>query len=167
MDATARIAELIVPALAGMGLELVRVRVMGGKRRVLQVMAERGDGSMSIDDCSEASRVISAILDVEDPIAGAYTLEVSSPGIDRPLVRPADFTRFAGYEAKLETTAPIDGQKRFRGRLLGLAGGDVRLALEKGEVAIPLTAVASAKLVLTDDLIAASLKQGKNADQQN
>ena len=121
MDAIARIAELIAPALAGMGLELVRVRLMGGKRPVLQVMAERSDGSMSIDDCSEASRVISAILDVEDPITGAYTLEVSSPGIDRPLVRAADYVRFARHQARLETAATIDGLKR-RGHEVVFAG---------------------------------------------
>ena len=167
MDAIARSAELRAPARAGMGLELVRVRLMGGKRPVLQVMAERSDGSMSIDDCSEASRVISAILDVEDPITGAYTLEVSSPGIDRPLVRAADYVRFAGHQAKLETAAPIDGQRRFHGRLLGLDDQVVRLALQDGEIGIPFAAITSGKLVLTDDLIAASLKQSKNQSHGN
>jgi ribosome maturation factor RimP len=163
MDATARIAELIAPALAAMGFDLVRVRLSGAKRLVLQVMAERSDGTMSIEDCSEASRVISAILDVEDPITSAYTLEVSSPGIDRPLVRAADYERFAGFEARLETAAPIDGQRRFRGRLLGLDDQIVRIALDEGEIGIPFAAIATGKLVLTDDLIAASLKQSKNS----
>lgn len=159
MDATARIAELIAPALGGLGLELVRVHFSSGRRPVLQVMAERSDGTMSLDDCTEASRVISAILDVEDPIASAYTLEVSSPGIDRPLVRPADYARFAGHEARLETATMIDGRRRFRGRLLGLDGETVRMVFEGGEIGIPFAEIASARLVLTDDLIAASLKQ--------
>lgn len=167
MDATARIAELIAPALAAMGFDLVRVRLSGAKRLVLQIMAERGDGSMSVEDCSEASRVISAILDVEDPITSAYTLEVSSPGIDRPLVRAADYTRFAGFEAKLETAAPIDGQRRFRGRLLGLEDQMVRIAVDGSEVGIPFAAITAGKLVLTDDLIAASLKQSKQQSHGN
>jgi ribosome maturation factor RimP len=167
MDATARIAELIAPALSAMGFDLVRVRLSGAKRLVLQVMAERGDGTMSIEDCSEASRVISAILDVEDPITSAYTLEVSSPGIDRPLVRAADYVRFAGFEAKLETAAPIDGQRRFRGRLLGLEDQMVRIAVDGDEVGIPFAAITTGKLVLTDDLIAASLKQSKQPNNGN
>src|SRR5512146_988364 len=147
MDAVKRIAELIAPALEPMGFDLVRVRFSGGQRAVLQVMAERPDGTMNVDDCAEVSRVVSAILDVEDPIPGAYTLEVSSPGIDRPLVRPADYERFAGNEARVETSELVDGRRRFRGRILGRDGELIRLKVEGEEVAIPFAAIASAKLV--------------------
>jgi len=152
-----RIGSLIEPALQARGYALVRVQMMGGKRQVLQVMAERQDGAaMTVDDCARISRDVSAILDVEDPIAGAYTLEVSSPGIDRPLVRAADYQRFAGFVAKLETDVLIDGRRRFQGRILGLAEGEVELATEAGPVRVPLARIAKAKLVLTDDLIAAA-----------
>ena len=109
---------------------------------------------MRVEDCADISRSISALLDVADPIAGAYTLEVSSPGIDRPLVRPEDYDRFAGFEARIELSAPLDGRKRFRGRLLGRAEEYVRLVGEAGEVRLPLAGIARAKLVLTDDLLA-------------
>jgi ribosome maturation factor RimP len=114
---------------------------------------------MTVDDCAAISRSVSALLDVADPIASAYTLEVSSPGIDRPLVRPEDYDRFAGFEARIELSQPLSGRKRFRGRLLGRAGDSVRLIAETGEVHVPLSAIARAKLVLTDDLLA--LAQGK------
>ncbi|HYM30660.1 MAG TPA: ribosome maturation factor RimP [Candidatus Cybelea sp.] len=162
MDAAARIEKLITPALQGLGLTLVRVQFSGGNRPVLQVMAERGDGSMTLDDCKEASRVISAILDVEDPIASAYTLEVSSPGIDRPLMRLADYGRFAGYEARVETRMPIEGRRRFRGKLLPPSAESIRIRTTEGEFAIPFADVQAGKLVLTDELIAASLKQQGN-----
>ena len=143
-----------------MGYELVRVLLQGRQNLTLQVMAERRDRqSMTVDDCAEISRSISAILDVEDPIAGAYTLEVSSPGIDRPLTRPQDFERFAGFEAKVETVQPVEGRKRFRGQVMGLdEESQVRLVVETGEIAIPLASIKSAKLVLTDALIAAATK---------
>jgi ribosome maturation factor RimP len=116
---------------------------------------------MNVEDCAEVSHAVSAILDVEDPIDGEYTLEVSSPGIDRPLVRARDYERYAGYEAKLETGEPIDGRKRFRGRLKGLDGESVGIEVEGlGLVQIPLGRLAEAKLVLTDELVRASLKQG-------
>jgi ribosome maturation factor RimP len=163
-DTAQRIERLIEPALAAMGYELVRVAMQGGDSRpTLQVMAERKDGAaMSVDDCADISRTISALLDVEDPIASAYTLEVSSPGIDRPLVKRADFERFAGFEARIETVQPVAGRKRFRGRLMGVAGEDVRLrepdkaAGAEDETLVPLAAIARAKLVLTDDLIEAT-----------
>ncbi len=161
-DTAQRIERLIEPALTAMGYELVRVMLRGGHSPTLQIMAERHDGvAMTVDDCADISRAISALLDVEDPIAGAYTLEVSSPGIDRPLVKPADYERFAGFEARLETVLPVAGRKRFRGRLMGLAGEDVRLretaaGAEDNETRVPLAAIARAKLVLTDDLIAAT-----------
>jgi ribosome maturation factor RimP len=152
------IERLIAPSLAAMGYEVVRVLLMGGGRyRTLQVMIERTDrATVSVDDCAEASRTISALLDVADPIAGAYTLEVSSPGIDRPLVRPADFVRFAGFEARFETRAPIDGRRRFRGRLLGMDGDRVHIATPEGESKVPFADVRHAKLVMTDELIAAA-----------
>jgi len=152
---TNQIAEIIEPSLDAMGFRLVRVAVMGAGRTTLQVMAERRDDQpMSVDDCAEISRSVSALLDVADPIASAYTLEVSSPGIDRPLVRPEDYERFAGFEARIELSHPVEGRKRFRGRLLGRAGDTIRLVAESGEVHVPLSAIARAKLVLTDDLLA-------------
>ena len=122
-DKAAAVERLIAPSLNAAGYEIVRVAFVGGPNGALQIMIERSDRRpLSVDDCVDVSRTVSALLDVEDSIAGPYTLEVSSPGIDRPLTRPEDFTRFAGFEAKLETRAPIDGRKRFRGRLLGLEG---------------------------------------------
>src|SRR5712691_3066354 len=142
-----------------MGYRVVRVALTSLRRPTLQVMAERRDEApMTVDDCAQISRSVSALLDVEDPIASAYTLEVSSPGIDRPLVRPEDYDRFAGFEARIELSQPIEGRKRFRGRLLGRAEDGVRLAGEVGEVRLPLAAITKAKLVLTDDLIAHAQK---------
>jgi ribosome maturation factor RimP len=160
MDPAADIERLIAPSLAALGYQIVRVRLFGGGRPVLQVMAEPVDAEglncgMTVDDCAEISRTVAALLDVEDPIPGTYTLEVSSPGIDRPLVRKRDFERFAGLEARIETRDPIDGRKRFKGRLLGVAGEAVRLWLQDREVELPLSAIAQAKLLLTDELLAA------------
>ena len=160
----ARLAEMLTPSIEGLGYRLVRVRLMGGKRATLQIMAERPDGTMEVEDCAQLSRLLSAVLDVEDPIDGAYSLEISSPGIDRPLTSPADFERYAGFEAKLETRDLIEGRKRFRGPLRGLAeNAQVAIEVEKEAgarevVALPFDALADAKLVLTDELIAASLK---------
>lgn len=163
LDQTQKIATLIEPTMTDMGYELVRVMTTGGRRPTLQIMAERIDrAGMNVDDCAEISRAISAILDVDDPISGAYELEVSSPGIDRPLMKPADFERFAGFEARVETDLAIDGQRKFKGQLLGLQDQAVRLALPEGEKEIPLTAIRKAKLVLTDDLIAAAEAEGRN-----
>lgn len=161
MDLQSRLEALIAPSLDAMGYELVRVQLQGKQRLTLQIMADRKDGvMMAVDDCADISRSVSALLDVEDPISAAYTLEVSSPGIDRPLTRAKDFAAWAGFEAKMESCQPIDGRKRFRGKLLGLdeTGAFVRLAVEAGEVAIPLADVRGAKLVLTDELIAATVK---------
>lgn len=151
----ARVLALIEPALEAMGYAVVRVALSGGKRPALQIMAERRDeAGMSVDDCAEVSRAVSALLDVEDPIGHAYMLEVSSPGIDRPLTRPTDFARFAGFEAKVETDMPIEGRKRFKGLLEGVGeDGLVRLADGPQRFAVPLAAIARAKLVLTDELI--------------
>lgn len=153
----AEVEALIAPALGALGYEIVRVILTGERRPVLQIMVERHDGvAIGVEDCAEVSRTVSALLDVEDPIASAYTLEVSSPGIDRPLTRLADFERFAGFEARVELNAPRDGRRRFSGRLLGVAGETVRLENDAGEVALPFDAIAKAKLLLTDALIAAS-----------
>jgi ribosome maturation factor RimP len=161
MELERRIAEMIEPSLDGMGYELVRVLMQGRERPVLQIMAERKDGAgMTVEDCADISRQISALLDVDDPIEGHYSLEVSSPGIDRPLTRPKDFAAYAGFEAKLETSEPLDGRKRFRGKLLGLDDhGCVKLTADGVEWAVPLTLVKGAKLVLTDELIAAAMQQ--------
>lgn len=144
-----------------MGYELVRVLLQGKQRPTLQIMAERTDrAAMTVDDCAEISRAVSALLDVEDPLPGAYQLEVSSPGIDRPLIRPEDFDRFAGFEARLETALPLDGRKRFKGRLLGRDGEGVRLRVSDGaEVLVPLDLLKKAKLVLNDELLAAARGQ--------
>jgi ribosome maturation factor RimP len=158
---TDAVATMIEPTLQAMGYALVRVALVGGAGRpTLQVMAERADNAaMSVDDCADISQAISAVLDVEDPIAGSYMLEVSSPGIDRPLVRKADYDRFAGFEARLETAEPIGGRKRFRGRLLGTGAETVKLKLDTGdEIELPLARIERAKLVLTDELIAAGTR---------
>jgi ribosome maturation factor RimP len=158
-----RIADIVRPTVEGMGFELVRVRLMGGKRITLQIMAERPDGRMEVDDCAALSHALSAVLDVEDPVDREYSLEVSSPGIDRPLTRPVDFERWKGWVAKLETDALIDGRKRWSGALEGLDGEDVLIALDGGTVArLPFAALSDAKLVLTDALIEATLKAQKD-----
>src|SRR6056297_577352 len=129
-----RMAEIIAPVIEDMGFELVRVRLMGGKTQTLQIMAERPDGGIEVNDCAEISNAISAVLDVEDPILDAYTLEVSSPGIDRPLTRLKDFEAFEGYEAKLETAELIDGRKRFKGMLAGVEGDEVLITYLKARL---------------------------------
>jgi ribosome maturation factor RimP len=166
----ARIAAIIEPALEGHGFRLVRVAFSGREGQTLQVMAERPDGSMTIEDCEAISREISALLDVNDPIAGAYRLEVSSPGIDRPLVRPSDFEDWAGHEAKIELTEPIDGRKRFRGTLEGFEAGEIRVEVDLGEagrqvIGLPIGLVGEAKLVLTEDLIREALRRAKKSNE--
>ena len=161
----AEVERLIAPALEAMGYDIVRVQLTGGDRLVLQIMAERrADGGMSVDDCAEVSRAVAAILDVEDPIDSAYALEVSSPGIDRPLTRLADFDRFAGFEARVEMALPIDGRRRFRGRLLGTRGADIAMVCDDNEITLPFADLQKAKLVLTDELIAASRRAEQAAD---
>ena len=164
MERRSRVEDLIAPTLNEMGYDVVRVQIQGQQRKTLQIMAERQDReTMTVDDCASISRALSAFLDVEDPIPGAYSLEVSSPGLDRPLVRPADFDRFKGYEIKFETTYPVNGRKRFRGLLLGLTpDGDVRIMAEDQEIAAPFADVSKAKLVLTDELLAAALREQKD-----
>ena len=156
-----RLAALVQPSIEGMGFELVRLRLMAGKKVTLQIMAERPDGTMEVEDCAELSRNVSAILDVEDPISGEYSLEVSSPGIDRPLTRLTDFDRWEGYEAKLETDDLIDGRKRFKGILSGVEGNEVLIDIDEGTIGLEFDWLADAKLVLTDELITESLRRSK------
>lgn len=164
-DLPHRIERLLAPSLEAMGYEIVRVQVSGSRNPTIQVMAERLDRRpMTVDDCAAISRNTSAHLDVEDPLDGAYTLEVSSPGIDRPLVRPQDFERFAGCEVRAETSAPIAGRRRFRGRLLGIEDGRVRIALEDGTAELPYEAIQKARLVLTEELLAAAAGRGASKE---
>ena len=163
MDPNRQVAELIEPTLGDMGFELVRVLLHGGQRPTLQVMAERIDReAMTVEHCAQISRAVSAILDVADPIAGAYQLEVTSPGLDRPLTRRADFERFRGSEARVETDVPIEGQRRFRGRLLGVVDDQLRLQIDEGEWVIPCTAIKKAKLILTEELLAAAAAEQRS-----
>jgi ribosome maturation factor RimP len=164
----AEVEHLIAGALDAMGYDIVRVMLSGNRRARLQVMAERRDGGgMRVEDCVQISRAIEAILEVEDPIAGSYELEVSSPGLDRPLTRLADFARFAGHEAKLEAQLPIDGRRRWRGKLLGVKGEAVLLVAEDGEVAVPFRDLAKAKLVLTDELLAAARQEQEQLETRD
>ena len=159
MEPVGEVERLVGPPIEGLGYELVRVRLAGGGVPTLQIMAERKDRrEMSVDDCAEISRLISAVLDVDDPIPGSYTLEVSSPGLDRPLVRAGDYERFAGCEVRVETRGPIDGRKRFRGRLVGRRGEQVVIAVGDVEHAIPFAEVLRGKLMLTDALVADAMK---------
>jgi ribosome maturation factor RimP len=160
-----RIEDIVAPTIVGMGYELVRVAMSRGG--TLQLMIEPADGRpMDVEACATLSRALSAVLDVEDPISGSYTLEVSSPGIDRPLTREKDYTRWAGHVARLETAEPIDGRRRFKGTLLGLEGGAVKLKLEDGkEAQVPLSAVTKAKLELTDALLDEHRRAQEGAEQ--
>ncbi|OOY23079.1 ribosome maturation factor RimP [Thioclava sediminum] len=160
-----RLAEIVTPVIEGLGFELVRLRLQGGKTATLQIMADRPDGGIVVDDCAAISTAVSAALDVEDPIEDKYTLEVSSPGIDRPLTRFKDFDIWEGYEAKIETSEQIDGRKRFKGILRGTEGSEVLIELEEnGEdvvIGLQFDWLADAKLVLTDELIDEMLRQKK------
>lgn len=157
----AEIEALIEPTLDAMGYAIVRVLISGSERQQrLQIMAERADGSgMDVDGCAEVSRAVEAILDVEDPLPGTYNLEVSSPGIDRPLTRLSDFERFAGYEAKVELLEPFEGRRRLRGEILGVFDGEIAMAVDDKEWRIGFDEIDKAKLVLTDEL----LKQAQSA----
>lgn len=166
----ARVAHIVAPSIEALGFRLVRVRVSGQNGCTLQVMAEREDGSLTIEDCEAISEAISPALDVDDPIGRAYHLEVSSPGMDRPLVRAGDFERWSGHEARLETAIPIDGRRRFRGILLGVEDGQIAMRLaELGAetVRLPLSEISDAKLVLTDALVEESLRAGKKGAPLN
>ena len=159
-----RMAEIITPVIEDMGFELVRVRLMSGKTTTLQIMADKPDGGIEVDDCADISQAVGAVLDVEDPILDEYTLEVSSPGIDRPLTRLKDFEMFEGYEAKIETSEMIDGRRRFKGELAGVEGDEVLINVAEGTIGLKFDWLSDAKLVLTDDLIKEMLRQRKAAD---
>ncbi|MEM8729945.1 MAG: ribosome maturation factor RimP [Pseudomonadota bacterium] len=167
-----RLAEIISPVIEDLGFELVRIRLMSGKATVLQIMADKPDGGIEVDDCAEISNAVSAVLDVEDPILDAYTLEVSSPGIDRPLTRLKDFDMFEGYEAKVETSELIDGRRRFKGVLAGIEGDEVLINLPDAggddmTIGLQFDWLSDAKLVLTDELIKEMLRQRKAAGVLN
>lgn len=165
-----RIFELLRGPAEGIGFEIVRVRFGLQDGQTLQIMAERPDGTMCVADCEELSRTLSALLDVEDPIPGEYNLEISSPGIDRPLTRPKDFERWAGFEAKLELTEPLGGRKRFRGLLQGIEDGEVLVECEiegfsePQVLGLPFRQLGDAKLTMSDELIKESLKRQGRAD---
>ena len=158
-----RLAEILTPVIEGLGFELVRLRLMSGKTMTLQIMAERPEGGIEVDECAEISTAVSAVMDVEDPIEDNYTLEVSSPGIDRPLTRLKDFDRWDGYEVKIETTEMIDGRRRFKGNLVGTEGDEVLIEIEEGTIGLKFEWLSDAKLVLTDELIREMLRQRKAA----
>ena len=159
-----RLVEIITPVIEDLGYELVRVRLMSGKdESTLQIMADKPEGGIEVDDCAAISTAVSATLDVEDPILDAYTLEVSSPGIDRPLTRLKDFDTFEGYEAKLETDELIDGRRRFKGVLAGIDGDEVLINVAEGTIGLKFHWLSDAKLVLTDELIKEMLRQRKAA----
>jgi ribosome maturation factor RimP len=162
----ARVAAIAEPVIGDLGFRLVRIKVTGQNGCTVQIMAEREDGTMSVADCEAVSRAVSPVLDLEDPIGRAYYLEVSSPGIDRPLVRAGDFTRWAGYEAKIEMAVPVNGRKRFRGVVRGAENGEGLVELpdvKEGEetlVRLPLSDIGEARLVLTEELVRESLRRG-------
>ncbi|EAU48116.1 ribosome maturation factor RimP [Salipiger bermudensis] len=161
-----RLAEIVTPVIEDLGFELVRLRLMSGKTATLQIMAERPEGGIEVDECADISTAVSAVLDVEDPIIDAYALEVSSPGIDRPLTRLKDFDTYEGYEAKIETQEMIDGRKRWRGVLAGIEGSEVLFNIEGegGEeqtIGLQFDWLSDAKLILTDDLIRDMLRARK------
>ena len=162
-----RLAEIITPMIEDLGYELVRVRLQGGKTATLQIMADRPDGGINVDDCAQISTAVSATLDVEDPIEDNYYLEVSSPGIDRPLTRLKDFASFEGYEARLDLNQAIDGRKKFKGTLAGVEGSEVLINIEEqGQthtIGLEFDLLSDAKLVLTDELIKEMLRQKKEA----
>ena len=160
-----KLIDLLEPAAGDLGYALVRVRLSGLKRKRLQIMAERvADGGMGIGDCQKLSRAISPVLEANDPIKGEYDLEISSPGIDRPLVRLEDFARLAGHEAKVELSMGIEGQRKFRGIIAGVDGEDIRLTHDQGEARFRFSTVANARLILTDKLISEDLRRAKAAE---
>ena len=160
-----RLADIVTPVIEGLGFELVRIRLMGGATRTLQIMADLPEGGIGVDHCGDISTAVSAVLDVEDPIEENYVLEVSSPGIDRPLTRLKDFEMWKGWEARLETTELIDGRRRFKGTLGGVEGDEVLIQIEEGKETLILGLqfdwLSDAKLILTDELISEMLRQKK------
>ena len=169
---SARVAHVAEPVIEQLGYRLVRVKVSGAEGCTVQIMAERPDGSMTVEDCETVSRALSPVLDVADPIDRAYRLEISSPGIDRPLVRKSDFERYAGHLVRIEMDVPVNGRKRFRGKLAGTEGEAARLHRddagegEEADVLLPMTEMSEAKLVLTDDLVKEALRREKSAKRE-
>ncbi len=169
---SARVAAIVEPVIEGLGYRLVRVRVSSSEGCTVQVMAERPDGTMTIDDCEICSRALSPVLDTADPVDRAYRLELSSPGIDRPLVRQSDFVRYANNFVKIEMAVAVEGRKRFRGQLLGAEGNTARIRRDDApagataDIMLPIEEMAEAKLVLTDALIAEALRRSKQAERQ-
>lgn len=164
------VADIAEPVLADLGFRLVRVQVMGREPKTVQIMAERPDGTMTVGDCEKVSRQLSPVFDVHEPVSGAYRLEVSSPGIDRPLVRPSDFEAWKGHIAKLELTEPVGGRKRFRGTLAGFDDGEVRIEVDlpdvgEQELGFPVALIAEARLVLTEELVRDALRRAKRTDK--
>ena len=168
----ARVAAIAEPVIEQLGFRLVRVRVSSAEGCTVQIMAERPDGGMTVEDCETVSRALSPVLDVADPIDRTYRLEISSPGIDRPLVRKSDFERYTGHLAKIETTMPVQGRKRFRGLLIGTEGEAVRIRRddaaegEETEILLPIEEMSEAKLVLTDELVSEALRREKSAKRK-
>ena len=160
-----RLADIVTPVIEGLGFELVRIRLMGGATRTLQIMADKPEGGIEVDDCGDISTAVSAVLDVEDPIEENYVLEVSSPGIDRPLTRLKDFEMWKGWEARVETAELIDGRRRFKGTLAGTEGDEVLIEIEEGKeiltIGLQFDWLSDAKLILTDELITEMLRQRK------
>jgi ribosome maturation factor RimP len=168
----ARVAVIVEPLLESLGYRLVRVRISALEGCTVQIMAEKPDGTMLVEDCEAVSRALSPVLDAADPIEGAYRLEVSSPGLDRPLVRKSDFDRFARHPVKIEMATAVDGRRRFRGLLLGTEGEAVRLRRddaadgEQAEILLPIEEMTEAKIVITDDVLAQSLRRAKSAERE-
>ena len=165
-----QIADLVDPVIADLGFRLVRVRIMGREDQTVQIMAERADGTISIDDCETISRQLSPLLDAADVMPRAYNLEISSPGIDRPLVRPSDFEDWAGHQAKIELNELLDGRRRFSGTLEGFEDGEVRLEVDLDQIGVqviglPVDLIGEARLVLTDELVRDSLRRSKKAEK--
>lgn len=160
-----RVIALIEPTASGLGYRIVRVRLSGNRRKRLQIMAERvSDGQMGIDDCGRLSRALAPVFDLDDPVDGEYDLEISSPGIDRPLMRIEDFERFVGFDAKLETAVPVNNQRRWKGVIAAVDGEEITLATDQGETKLKFSALSDARLVLTDKLIEDDLKRAKAAE---
>jgi ribosome maturation factor RimP len=168
----ARVAAIAEPVIEQLGYRLVRVRVSSSEGCTVQIMAERPDGSMAVEDCETVSRALSPVFDVNDPIDRAYRLEISSPGIDRPLVRKSDFDRYAGHLVKIEMDVPVNGRKRFRGQLSGTQGDAAKLHRddaaegEEADVLLPIEEMSEAKLVLTDELVTEALRREKSAKRE-
>ncbi|ANP46373.1 hypothetical protein ATE48_10825 [Candidatus Viadribacter manganicus] len=161
----ARVIAQIEPTAAGLGYRVVRVRLSGNRRKRLQIMAERvSDGEMGIDDCTKLSRALAPVFDLEDPVQGEYDLEISSPGIDRPLMRVEDFERFLGFDVKVETAVPVNNQRRWKGVIAAVNGDDITLTTDQGEAKLKFSALSDARLVLTDRLIEDDLRRAKAAE---